>query len=760
MKTINKNIQTAHRVCLLFCGLAIFLAIAPAAMAQQQQNAPHVAYVYPAGGRQGETFQVTVGGQYLATADNAYISGGGVQIKVDEYIKPLTQKQAMELRDKVQELMKKPKDAAAVKEIAEIRKKLSTFVRMPNPVLSETVTLQVTLASDAEPGRREFRLEGANGLSNPMVFQVGQLPEQSKKEAKIGGNPMPGQPPRGPGEPRSTAPEPEINITLPTVVNGQIMPGGVDRYRFKARKGQQIIAVTSARELIPYLADAVPGWFQAAIAIYDADGNELAYDDHYRFRPDPALLCKIPKDGQYVLEVRDSLYRGREDFVYRIALGELPFVTSIFPLGGPAGGQTAVDLKGWNLPVHKLTVDTKDKQPGIIPIFMRKGATISNQLPFEVDSLPECLEQEPNNDLATAQKITLPIIVNGRIDKPGDWDVYRFEGHAGEKIVAEVDARKLDSPLDSLLKLTDANGRQLAMNDDYGDKGAGLSTHQADSLLTATLPANGNYYLYLCDTQHKSGPEYGYRLRISAPQPDFALRVVPSSINVRAGMSVPITVYALRKDGFSGAISLALKDVPKGFTLSGGQVPANQDQVRLTLAAPQIPPDEPINICLEGRATIDGREITRSAVPAEDMMQAFIYRHLVPSKNLLVEVIGRGRQRAPLRLLGGTPVKLTASGAAKVRFSLPPGPLANQVQLALSNPPEGISIEKLSTVQDNLVLQLHLDAEKMKPGMKGNLIVDAFTERDVAAATGGKPPAAKRRVPLGTLPAIPFEVVE
>ena len=135
-------------------------------------------------------------------------------------------------------------------------------------------------------------------------------------------------------------PEPEMNITLPVTVNGQIMPGGVDRYRFTAHKGQRLVVVVSARRLIPYLADAVPGWFQAAVAIYDADGNELAYADHYRFHPDPVLHCKIPKNGQYVLEIRDSLYRGREDFVYRIAVGELPFVTGIFPLGGQTGKQT------------------------------------------------------------------------------------------------------------------------------------------------------------------------------------------------------------------------------------------------------------------------------------------------------------------------------------------------------------------------------------------------------------------------------------
>ena len=78
----------------------------------------------------------------------------------------------------------------------------------------------------------------------------------------------------------------------------------------------------------------------------------------------------------------------------------------------------------------------------------------------------------------------------------------------------------------------------------------GLQTHYADSYLRVTLPAAGSYYLYLGDAQHQGGPEYAYRLRLGPPRPDFALRVVPSSLTVRGGMSVPFTVYALRKDGF------------------------------------------------------------------------------------------------------------------------------------------------------------------------------------------------------------------
>ncbi len=108
----------------------------------------------------------------------------------------------------------------------------------------------------------------------------------------------------------------------------------MNRYRFEAHKGQRLVITTRARQLVPYIADAVPGWFQPVMALYDAKGKEIAYDDDYRFNPDPTILVEVPHDGEYVLTITDAIYRGREDFVYRITLGELPFVTSIFPLGG------------------------------------------------------------------------------------------------------------------------------------------------------------------------------------------------------------------------------------------------------------------------------------------------------------------------------------------------------------------------------------------------------------------------------------------
>jgi hypothetical protein len=376
-----------------------------------------------------------------------------------------------------------------------------------------------------------------------------------------------------------------------------------------------------------------------------------------------------------------------------------------------------------------------------------------------VDTLPEAFEKEPNNSPAAAQRVKLPIIMNGRIDQPGDWDVFRFQGRAGEAIVAEVYARRLDSPLDSVLKLTDAKGTQLAFNDDYDDPGAGLETHHADSRILTTLPATGTYYLSLGDAQQKGGPEYAYRLRIGAPRPDFDLRVTPSSINVSGGLTVPITVHALRKDGFSGDIALVLKGAPKGFTLIGGLLPAGRDEVRLTLTVPPQPQPEPLNLSLEGRATIQGHEVTRLAVPADDMMQAFAYWHLVPASDLKVAVRRGAMLRVPITIAGAQPLEIPAGGTARFQVHVPPLPanFAPKVQYELSEPPEGIALRGASPGKDGTEIVLQCDAAKAKPGLKGNLIVNISAER--VAPANGKAPANRQRVSLGTLPAVPFEIV-
>ena len=154
----------------------------------------------------------------------------------------------------------------------------------------------------------------------------------------------------------------------------------------------------------------------------------MAYAGAYYYRQDPVIYYEVPADGTYVVEIRDSIYRGREDFVYRLTLGELPFVTGIFPLGARAGQDVTVELQGWNLVETQLKVRAITNRNRPVRWYsVPQTDKVSVRFPLRIDMTTEILDQEPNDRPETAQAVELPVIVNGRIDRPDDKDVFRFD---------------------------------------------------------------------------------------------------------------------------------------------------------------------------------------------------------------------------------------------------------------------------------------------------------------------------------------------
>jgi len=762
-------------------------AVAPCAGGQQ--NAPHVGYVYPAGGRQGSSFEVTLGGQYLNGLSEAWVSGSGVHLTVLESPHPLQQTQIATWKDRLKELNDKKHAATATttatattaatatattaatatpepwteadeREWVQIRLMLAQYQkRTQNVSIAERARVQVLIDGDAAGGKREIRLETPNGISNPIYFYVGQMPEWSKPAAGTVTEAEVNE--QGNLRKRIENPEPTpvVDVTAPTIVNGQVAPGGVDQYRFAAQKGERLVVVVHARQLIPYIADAVPGWFQASATLYDANGKELAYADHYGFHPDPVLLYEVPADGQYTVAIHDSIYRGREDFVYRMELGAVPFVSTIFPLGGNAGAKTKVELAGWNLPQRQVTERAGERQKQVQLVWV--GEQEFNARPFAFDTLPESEAKEQNHTRKEAQRISLPTIVNGRVNQAGEWEYYEFKGKAGESVEAEVYARRLDSPLDSILTLMDAGGKVLAVNDDFADESAGLITDQADSRIQYKLPGDGNYYLRLGDTERHGGAEYAYRLRVSAPQSDFELRITPSNVNARAGSVVPITVHAERLGGFAGDIAVKLKDAPNGFQLSGNVIAGNQTQVQMTLSVPANSGKNKDNgprtsrLSLEGSAKIDGKDVERSGEPADDWEQAFFYHHLVTTSDMLVTVSGQQGRPAGWNTPWDRPLELLQVRPTMVKYNVPLN-MTGQVSFVLNDPPNGITIGRNEVVPGGVIV--YLNAEKATVGLRGNLQISAVIERpnSPAANSPAKPKSSTQTL---LMPALPFEVI-
>jgi hypothetical protein len=724
------------------------LAVAGTASGQPSKD-PDIAYLYPAGGRQGESLEITVGGQQLAQITEAWISGEGVRTSVVGYSRPLPRKRFQEFREtlaahKKDTMEMGPKKAtqskderigAILQEAGASEEEIRLFKvmqhqrndpkRQDNKQLEEMVTLRLEIGPDAPPGRRLVRLLGKNGISNPLIFSVGTYPEVREPSATEASPP---------------APEP---LVFPVVINGQSLPGETDRYAFSAASGERLVFIGRARALVPYLADAVPGWFQLVLTVLDAAGNKVAEAQSFRYSPDPVLVFDVIETGTYQLEVRDSLHRGREDFVYRITAGQIPFSAGIAPLGAPCRTQADVEVFGWNLPRNRASVVVPE-EPGIYSSLFEDAPWIL----FEAGGGAEVMSSEPDDDLEQAGLVPTPSTINGRIDKAGDVDVFAVRSSRGAPLVVEVFARRLGSPLDSFLRITDENGHEIMRGDDQEDAGTGLLTHHADTRLLFDPPADGLYRISIGDAQNAGGPDFPYRLRIGPPRPDFELRATPSGISGHPEANVPVTIHALHRDGFRGEILLDC--ATPGFVLSGGVIPSGADSVTATLQFPAKPEKPLQDVLITGSADIGGNKMVHAAVAADDMLQAFFHHHLVPTGKLFAFIPADAKPRpslsvspASIKFIDGNPVSLRATA---------PKHLLDGLKATLVNAPDGITVAGVKPAERGIEIALAADPGKIKSA-EGNLIIELTANRPRKLD-----PSKMDTWSVGYLPAIPFKV--
>lgn len=130
---------------------------------------------------------------------------------------------------------------------------------------------------------------------------------------------------------------------------------------------------------------------------------------------------------------------------------------------------------------------------------------------------PQTAEVEPNDHFRKPQAIpVLPAAVNGRLDKNGDVDSYSIQLKENQTVIAWIEAFVLASPIDAVLRLTDANGVQVALNHDDGKT--------FDPFLAWTAKTAGTYILQIFGFAYPAGSEVRfagssasvYRLLISA----------------------------------------------------------------------------------------------------------------------------------------------------------------------------------------------------------------------------------------------------
>jgi hypothetical protein len=161
------------------------------------------------------------------------------------------------------------------------------------------------------------------------------------------------------------------------------------------------------------------------------------------------------------------------------------------------------------------------------------------------------------------------------------------------------------------------NGLPLARfyyrNDD-GGPGYGK-----DSFVDFVAPADGEYQVRLRDVRGMGGDSFAYRLHIREPRPNFKLAVNPRNPNIPAGGTIPLTVTALRLEGYEGPIEVSLGDLPAGLKATKNAIAAGQTDATILLSAePAAKITQAVVFEVTGRATINGKQIARVANPETD----------------------------------------------------------------------------------------------------------------------------------------------
>jgi len=108
-----------------------------------------------------------------------------------------------------------------------------------------------------------------------------------------------------------------------------------------------------------------------------------------------------------------------------------------------------------------------DAPPGIAWLRLHDEASASGLLPLLIETTAVTAEVEPNDRLDQAQRVDLPAVMVGKLEKAGDVDGYVVSVTAGQRLVVRATAnRLLGSPMDAVLQVVDRDGNVLAQSDD------------------------------------------------------------------------------------------------------------------------------------------------------------------------------------------------------------------------------------------------------------------------------------------------------
>ena len=400
---------------------------------------------------------------------------------------------------------------------------------------------------DVPNGTYPVRVRTAHGISNVLLFTVGDFPEIEVDTSE---------------HRRDTIATALVVKTTPVTINGTLAGADRNDFRINATAGQRLVFEVEARRC----GSAI----DPALTLFDQQGKQLAHnEDAPGIGVDARLDYTFPRDGDYFIQVNDARFSKQEQNFYRLKIGSYAYPDSVFPLGGKRGETVQLEFSTKAGPVR---TSIKLPEQGDFTTVAMPG---SPALPFRF-----ALSGYPELRAPVDGPLTLPVIVNGRIAKPAQVDRYKLPVTAGESLLFELQSRELGtSALDGLITVSDSKGAKLASAGDIPPPIDVFSLQTGnrtsnDPSLNFKVPAGlSEITVSVEDIAQRGGAGFGYRLTARRQGEDFLLTTTPAFINVPRGGTVQINVNADRR-GYDGPIAATIPNLPRGWIAEGGYIAA------------------------------------------------------------------------------------------------------------------------------------------------------------------------------------------
>ncbi|MCK4685959.1 MAG: PPC domain-containing protein, partial [Pirellulales bacterium] len=219
----------------------------------------------------------------------------------------------------------------------------------------------------------------------------------------------------------------------------------VDIYQVDLAAGDTIVVDVDARSL------SSPSRLDSFLRLFDSDGRQLARNDDANGSLDSFLSYDVQTEGTYFVGVSsygNSRYRPTRE----------------------GSGRRGHTTGRYEATFSRIALSDGDGDDGGI---LDAGDTLQTALQVDANSGPVRYSGQ----------------IGDGAQRTRDVDMYAVNLVAGQQVTVDIDARELagGSTLDSMLKLFDADGRRLAMNDD--------TRSSLDSRLVFTAEVAGTYYV-------------------------------------------------------------------------------------------------------------------------------------------------------------------------------------------------------------------------------------------------------------------------